>query len=60
MNKDRNRYDEINDDHAIGMELILLMSMSAPWKALFFSFPFVFLKESPLVSFNFSYPNCPQ
>lgn len=50
-----NRYDQ-----RMGMELILLMSMRAPWKARFFSLPFVFLNASPLVSLSLSYPNCPQ
>ncbi len=36
------------------------MLIPEPWKALFFSFPFVFLKESPLVTFSLSYPYCPQ
>ena len=43
----------------MGTELISLMLMPEPWKALFFSFPFVFLNESPLVTFSLSYPYCP-
>ena len=44
----------------MGIEFILLTSIIIPWNALFFSFPFVFLKESPRVSFNLSKPNWPQ
>ena len=43
----------------IGIEFILLMSIKFPWKALFFNLPFVFLNESPLVSFSLSKPKLP-
>lgn len=36
-----------------------LKSMFPPWKALFFSLSFVFLNESPRVSFSLSWPYLP-
>ena len=54
---DANKFQILNNHNLI--EFTALKSMLAPWKALFFNFPFVFLKDSPLVSFSFQYPNLP-
>ena len=43
----------------MGMEFILLISIRFPWKALFLSFPLVFLNESPLASLSLSNPKFP-